>query len=500
VSLNAPAHGNERAGTGKDYRPAYIFVAILAALLLLVGDAASDAATLSAEWNPNSEPDLAGYVLSYGSSSGHYTTTIDVGNRTTYSLSLDAGQTYYFAVQAYNADGVISPYSSEVAYAIPPSNGLPVPWQATDVGAVGLAGSAGYASGVFTVLGAGSDIWGPADAFQFVHQPLTGDGQIVARVTSESSTGAHAKAGVMLRSTVSPSSAHVILDVQPDGSIEFMTRPGTNSATSYIAGATSNIPVWLKLTRSGNMFNGFRSADGITWTLVGQTSVALAPSVEAGLAVTSHSILAPNVSTFENVAPTGSVTTSPPAIHDVVVYAADVPAASVHGAWSVAAAAGAAGGVALTTPDTGVAQTASALSNPSDYIDVPFTAEAGVPYTFWIRLRAANNSKYNDSLWVQFSDAHVGTTVAYPIGSATGLLVNLATTAEASSLHEWGWTNSAYWLQQPATVTFATTGSHVVRIQVREDGVQLDQIVLSAGPYLSAPPGPVSGDATVVPK
>jgi hypothetical protein len=39
-----------------------------------------------------------------------------------------------------------------------------------------------------------------------------------------------------------------------------------------------------------------------------------------------------------------------------------------------------------------------------------------------------------------------------------------------------------------------------MRIQVREDGVQIDQIVLSAGRYLTTPPGAVSNDATIVPK
>jgi hypothetical protein len=39
-----------------------------------------------------------------------------------------------------------------------------------------------------------------------------------------------------------------------------------------------------------------------------------------------------------------------------------------------------------------------------------------------------------------------------------------------------------------------------MRIQVREDGVQLDQIVLSSGRYLSTAPGPVGNDSTIVPK
>jgi hypothetical protein len=60
--------------------------------------------------------------------------------------------------------------------------------------------------------------------------------------------------------------------------------------------------------------------------------------------------------------------------------------------------------------------------------------------------------------------------------------------------------NSAYWLSQPTTLTFAGSGNHTLRIQVREDGVQFDQIVLSPTTYLSSPPGPASNDATIVTK
>ena len=137
---------------------------------------------------------------------------------------------------------------------------------------------------------------------------------------------------------------------------------------------------------------------------------------------------------------------------------------------------------------------------PADYVDVTFNATAGTPYTIWFRLQALANSKWNDSLWVQFSDAWANGAPVYPIGTASGLLVNLATDATASSDQGWGWQNTAYWLAQPTTVTFATSGIHTLRIQVREDGLALDQIVLSPGAYLHAAPGALSSDSTIVPK
>jgi hypothetical protein len=71
---------------------------------------------------------------------------------------------------------------------------------------------------------------------------------------------------------------------------------------------------------------------------------------------------------------------------------------------------------------------------------------------------------------------------------------------DGSSLSGWGWQNTAYWLSQATTVSFATSGAHTLRIQVREDGVQLDQIVLSPSRFKTSAPGPAGGDSTIVPK
>jgi hypothetical protein len=68
-------------------------------------------------WDPNSQPDLAGYKLHYGLASKDYDTVIDVGNQTTYTLTgLKARRTYYIAVTAYTTSGLESDYSNEVTF------------------------------------------------------------------------------------------------------------------------------------------------------------------------------------------------------------------------------------------------------------------------------------------------------------------------------------------------------------------------------------------------
>ena len=190
----------------------------------------------------------------------------------------------------------------------------------------------------------------------------------------------------------------------------------------------------------------------------------------------------------------------PPTASEVVVYASDLPATALHGNWRIVTDAASPNGKALATIDNGFAATSAPIAAPADYVDVSFNADAGVPYRLWLRLRATANNKYNDAVWVQFSDALVNGSGVYRLNSSSGLLVNLATDGTASSLSAWGWQNGAYWLQQPTTFTFATAGTHTMRIQVREDGVMLDQIVLSPKTYLNAAPGPPSNDATIVPK
>jgi hypothetical protein len=77
-------------------------------------------AEVTLEWDPNSETDLAGYRIHYGTSSGNYTARKDVGNLVTCTVTdLTPGVTYYFAATAYNASGLESGYSNEVIYTVP---------------------------------------------------------------------------------------------------------------------------------------------------------------------------------------------------------------------------------------------------------------------------------------------------------------------------------------------------------------------------------------------
>jgi hypothetical protein len=88
---------------------------LLCISLLLIPAARAGAAIVTLAWDPNPETDLLGYRIHYGTSSGVYGTSIEVGLQTTYTVTgLPAGN-YYFAITAYNTSWLESGYSNEVS-------------------------------------------------------------------------------------------------------------------------------------------------------------------------------------------------------------------------------------------------------------------------------------------------------------------------------------------------------------------------------------------------
>src|SRR5439155_25680409 len=108
-------------------------------------------------------------------------------------------------------------------------------------------------------------------------------------------------AGVMIREYAAANAAHVVLDVQPAGSVEFMTRSSTGATTILLAGAVQPVPTWVKLVRSGTSIKGSVASDGATWQTVGTTTRAGAANALIGLVVTSHDATTLNTTTFDGV-------------------------------------------------------------------------------------------------------------------------------------------------------------------------------------------------------
>ncbi|HVD91528.1 MAG TPA: hypothetical protein VNC21_04580, partial [Vicinamibacterales bacterium] len=175
------------------------------------------------------------------------------------------------------------------------------PWSNQDIGAVGLAGSTSITSGVFTLTGAGADIWGVADAFHFTYRRLIGDGEIVARVATVSATHAWHKVGVMIRNDLTPGSAHGLMLVSSGKGLAFQRRVAANGVSTSTPGPLLAAPRWVKIARAGNVITAFYSNDGTTWNVVGSDTIAMGPTVYIGLANSSHIMGALGTATVDGV-------------------------------------------------------------------------------------------------------------------------------------------------------------------------------------------------------
>src|SRR5690348_13446231 len=100
--------------------------AVLLASVFFSRGFADTPGTLTLAWDASTDPAVVGYRLYEGIASETYTNVLDVGTDLMVSVSgLVAGQTYYFAVTAYDSSGFESPFSGEISYLVP--NGAPPP-------------------------------------------------------------------------------------------------------------------------------------------------------------------------------------------------------------------------------------------------------------------------------------------------------------------------------------------------------------------------------------
>ena len=252
---------------------------------------------------------------------------------------------------------------------------VPAPFQSQDVGAVVVPGSASFDAngGIFTVQGAGTDVFSAADAFHYVFQTLSGDGTIKARVLSVTgSVPADAPSGIVLRSSLDPTASNVFLASRVEDKIIANARPdnGGNGGNLIVADQTK--PVWLELVRSGNTVSAETSTDGTNFTLVAPpvTLSGLGASAFVGLAVASHDPNTLATATFDNVSvtpalpatgPTAALSAAPITAGTPSPYTFTVTYASAAG---VKASSIGNGNIVVTGPN-GFSQPATVVSPPS---------------------------------------------------------------------------------------------------------------------------------------
>ncbi len=260
-------------------------------------------------WQASSN--AASYNIGRSTVSGGPYTTVGNTSRTNFTDVNLAGRTTYYYVATAVTPGSQSANSAQVSAT--PSANVPSPWVAQDIGLVGALGSESYTNGVFTVSGAGADIdnsqsynVGVQDTCRFVYETNSGNGAIVARVTSVQNIDPESKGGVMIRSGLNDDAANVVIGMTPGIGVVMSSRL-TASANGTLVNNVTNltVPCWVALVQTGTSFSGYYSTNGNDWTLVGTTTVNMTGTEYFGLTVSSRDNTRLCTATFDNVTAPG---------------------------------------------------------------------------------------------------------------------------------------------------------------------------------------------------
>jgi poly(3-hydroxybutyrate) depolymerase len=249
---------------------------------------------------------------------------------------------------------------------------LPREWSIVDVGPARVEGTVGYAAGAMTISASGYNIGDATDAFRYVYQATQGDCSIVVRVTDQQDTFFLTKAGIMIRESLDPTAGYVGCFATPSSGLLLQWRNGTAGPRDQVnvASAGVTLPVWLKLTRTGDVFTAYSSTDGANWSAVGSPQTIHVESVATlGVGVCSLNQVYSTRAVFDHLS---AVATPNPVISETPVsttvaphgnatfrVVATAPGALTYQWYKNGAAISGATGAALTLNDVGATDTAN---------------------------------------------------------------------------------------------------------------------------------------------
>lgn len=254
-------------------------------------------------WNPN------GYALV---SSAYARLGVPAPNAVKYLNHLNAHPSkFLFTKKAPSTAGTIPSNLLPVNFVMTPITTGLIDKDMANIGSIGLAGSSSFSDGVWTLTGSSNitpsestwNMWynkwltssnGKSEPVHFAYKELTGNGEIVAKVTSLNLTNgfmtvtngnndgirAGAGAGLMIRTSLDEIAGYVLLGVVAGNSstsvstgVQIQSRGFTASSNNWVnyfsiegPTGTKRIPFWLKLSRRGNRVMGYCSDTGEFWT------------------------------------------------------------------------------------------------------------------------------------------------------------------------------------------------------------------------------------------
>ncbi len=263
----------------------------------------------SAHISWNTVPGATGYNLLYQNSTiASWITRNNISTNSIDISALSCGNGYSYKVQSICSSGETSAFADGISFntmnCTAPCGALPTRHANADIGDIGMAGSSCWVNKVYTITGSGSNIGGMDDQFQYAYSDETGDQSYIVRVVSQDATNPDNKAGIMMKESLSNTSAFAFIGLTSSSTAVFIYRSVDGTAATEIDLAGPKATYYLKLEKTGTNYAGFVSATGVdgTWVQVGTTQNLNfgTSSFELGLAVTSADETKLSTAVFDN--------------------------------------------------------------------------------------------------------------------------------------------------------------------------------------------------------
>jgi hypothetical protein len=206
------------------------------------------------------------------------------------------------------ADAGVDAGSADAGDAGPIDAGIPDAgpvWLNMDIGVVRVPGSVTFDGGAMIVFAQSWEIWDDVDSFHYVYQAYSGDVEITARIVSLVNTHPFARAGLMLRQDLTPSSANAMSMITGQQGQSFQVRDAGGALTGPGVSdfmLTQRPPYWVRLTRKAGTLTAYAAPDdGGSFYAFGNLPDSLPSSLFVGVAVTSLNMDAGTTAVIDNL-------------------------------------------------------------------------------------------------------------------------------------------------------------------------------------------------------
>ena len=232
--------------------------------------------------------------------SGPGTATIETPNAAATAVTFSAPGTYVLRISATDTQFTVSDQVTIVVGA----GAVASNWFTQDLTpSSSQRGQSLEFNNIATVTGTGAGYAGTTDGAHIMVRPVTGNGSIVARLTSLSSTAA--LSGITIRDSLARGSNRAVLGYVPSTGLQFRVRTTVSTTDTVTTTTGLTLPLWLKLERDSttDTITASHSADGTSWTAIGSPTVMPLLNTDAhyGLTTTRNSTSSTATGVFDNI-------------------------------------------------------------------------------------------------------------------------------------------------------------------------------------------------------